>query len=217
MFDQQLRMGCEEQPCISRSVGSIPGGGGLPTATGACSLPQTLPIARALRGPRPHCTAHVSPQQPQFLGRQQEATNAGDSLASAWGCSLQWLLIAQGCSSSMHVGQSFGPSPQPEPQQLTEIPRWECWQQSVCIQKCDPCGSEMNGTQGFLHQQPCSCGWEAVGHAVPGLLSCSCDGAEDAVFAMPFLGARGCLEDLTPETVLKKMLEILENIISREG
>lgn len=97
------------------------------------------------------------------------------------------------------------------------IPRWECWQQSVCIQKCDPCGSEMNGTQGFLHQQPCSCGWEAVGHAVPGLLSCSCDGAEDAVFAMPFLGARGCLEDLTPETVLKKMLEILENIISREG
>ena len=56
-----------------------------------------------------------------------------------------------------------------------------------------------------------------MGHAVPGLLSCSCDGAEDAVFAMPFLGARGCLEDLTPETVLKKMLEILENIISREG
>lgn len=75
----------------------------------------------------------------------------------------------------------------------------------------------MNGTQGFPHQQPSSCGWEGVGHAVPALLSCSCDGAEDAALAMPYLGTRGCLEDLTLETVLRKMLEILENIISREG
>lgn len=55
-------------------------------------------------------------------------------------------------------------------------------------------------------------------HIVPVLLSCSCDGADDDALALHFLKTSVCLEDLTLETFSGGgWLEMLENIISREG